>query len=204
MSESRFAPASVRNCEPILGVLRHELACCRRVLEIGSGAGYHAAAFAQAMPQLVWQASELPDALDALRVNIRDAGCTNLAAPIALDVRDADVVRDAFDAVFSCNTAHIMAASAVDRMLRLVGRVLAPGGVFCYYGPFRRDGECNTTSNEEFDRALRLRNPDSGVRDLEAFDGLLQGTGMDRVRTWAMPANNLLAVWRKFTAAGSS
>lgn len=203
MSEPRFAPASVRNCEPILRVLTHEFANCRQVLEIGSGAGYHATAFAAALPHLVWQASELPDALDAVRGNVRDAGHANLAAPVALDVRTDDVPGERFDAVFSSNTAHIMAPFAVERMLKLVCVALAAGGVFCYYGPFRRGGEHNAASNAEFDRALRLRDPDSGIRELEHFDALMQQCGMRRLRTWAMPANNLLVVWRRSAGCGA-
>ena len=61
--------ACERNKDPILEVLRTEFAGCTHVLEVGSGTGQHAVHFALAMPQLVWQPSELPDAMPALRTH---------------------------------------------------------------------------------------------------------------------------------------
>jgi len=53
-------------------------------------------------------------------------------------------------------------------------------------------------SNADFDADLRARNPDWGVRDLEAVGGrlpLLSGFGPPQVTE--MPANNLVVVFRR-------
>ena len=48
------SPACERNREPILRCIRPLLADRRRVVEIGSGTGQHAAWFAPRLPALAW------------------------------------------------------------------------------------------------------------------------------------------------------
>ena len=62
-----FSEACERNKLPILVQLRTLFADARTVLEIGSGTGQHAAHFAAALPQLVWQASDVADNLPGIR-----------------------------------------------------------------------------------------------------------------------------------------
>ena len=52
MPDKPYSPASERNREPILAVLREHFADRERVLEIGSGTGQHAVHFAAALPHL--------------------------------------------------------------------------------------------------------------------------------------------------------
>ena len=53
------APSAERNKQPILDVLWGVLPPSGLVLEIGSGTGQHVAHFAQAMPDLVFQPTEM-------------------------------------------------------------------------------------------------------------------------------------------------
>lgn len=192
-----LSEAAERNKEPILAVLRRAFANATRALEIGSGSGQHAVHFAAALPGLVWQPSELPGHLDGLRDGLAGAGLDNLAPPIALDVCARPWPVEAVDAVFSANTAHIMSWSEVTRMLEGVGEVLAEGGVFCLYGPFRSGGFFDTDSNRRFDAMLRSAQPDMGLRDREALVATAATHGLAFVREHAMPANNRLLEWRK-------
>ncbi len=197
MPQARPVDASVRNSLPILGVLDDEFRHCRRVLEIGSGTAHHAATFAHRLKHLVWQASDLDENLECISDTIVRAALENLPPPLMLDVRDASVSTASYDAVYSCNTAHIMSIDTVAKMLRLAGRALVQGGLFCCYGPFRRGGDFSTPSNAQFDAALRSRNPDMGIRDLAEMDRLASDAGLTRLRIYAMPANNLLVFWQK-------
>ncbi len=197
MTEPPIAPASLRNSEPILGVLRHELATSRSLLEIGSGTGQHAVEFAAHMPGLTWQTSDLDETHAGILAHIANAGISNVIAPISLDVRSARLKTAEYDAVFTCNTAHIMSFAAVKMMIRLVATALRSGGRFFCYGPFRWDGRFSTESNANFDLWLRRRDPDSGIRDLEDIDSLAGDAGMRRQLVYAMPANNLLVIWQK-------
>lgn len=198
MTAKPNSPASERNKRPILDVLNVEFRVCRSVLEIGSGTGQHAVFFAEAMPWLTWQTSDVAENHPGIRAWIADARLENVRDPMPVDVLRPDGVDGEYDGVFSANTAHIMSMSAVRGMFDLAGRVLSDGGLFCLYGPFNRDGEFTSESNRRFDQSLRSQDPEMGIRDLEDLDEFAARSMMRRYRLYAMPANNLLAVWRKF------
>ena len=109
-----------------------------------------------------------------------------------------------FDGVYSSNTAHIMSYAAVVKMFVLVGRVLQDNGVFCLYGPFRQNGRFSTQSNASFHDSLVARDSAMGIRELEDLDALAIDAGLHRSGLYAMPANNLLAVWRRITPRRTS
>ena len=193
--EKPYASAAARNAAPIAGVLRHELRACSTVFEIGSGTGQHAVSFAAALPGVTWQTSDLRQSHDAIRAWIADAGLENVLPPWDFDVLTAETPPGRYDAVFSANTAHIMSYKAVCRMFEISGAMLGDPGVFCLYGPFSRGGSFSTQSNAAFDASLRTRNAAMGIRDLDDLQDLGRQNGMELVRTYAMPANNLLTVW---------
>ena len=195
MAERPYAEYAARNAAPILEILEREFGSASRVLEIGSGTGQHAVAFAAAMDHLHWQTSDLDENHAGIRAWVDDSGIDNIAPPLSMDVRDAAVENDIYDAVFSSNTAHIMGIDAVEKMFALVGEALRPCGVFCLYGPFRQGGEFNTMSNANFDANLRQRDVVMGIRDIEKLDEFALAVGLQRVRFYAVPSNNNVAVW---------
>ena len=168
----------------------------RTVLEIGSGTGQHAAYFAPALPQLVWQPSDVLEHLDGICQWVLEAAAPNLRAPIELDVDKPFPAIEA-DAVFSANTCHIMSWPQVERMFAGVGRLLPARGVFALYGPFDYGGRHTSESNARFDAMLRARDSASGLRDYGAIDALAQAAGLALQEDNAMPANNRLLVYRK-------
>lgn len=201
MADRPFAKYAERNAAPILEILKREFRGRSNVLEIGSGTGQHAVAFAKVLDHLHWQTSDLDENHAGITAWMEDARLDNLGAPLSLDVHTASVDADAYDAAFSSNTAHIMSTDAVEKMFALIGKALRGGGVFCLYGPFRRDGEFNTQSNADFDSSLRQRDPFMGIRDIELLDEFAAAAGMRRQRLYAVPSNNNVAVWRMGDAA---
>lgn len=197
MTDKPFAESAARNAGPILAVLQTELRRCRDVLEIGSGTGQHAVVFAQAMPHLVWQTSDLAEHHAGINAWLAHAALDNVLAPLELDVRRVSLAPASFDAVYSANTAHIMSIAAVQRMFSLVGDVLRADGVFCLYGPFRIGGTFTTGSNEAFDRGLRQRSSEMGIRDIETLDEFGTEGGLHRQAFYALPSNNCLAIWTR-------
>jgi cyclopropane fatty-acyl-phospholipid synthase-like methyltransferase len=177
-------------------VLRDELSGIDSVLEIGSGTGQHAIYFGSHLPHLRWQTSDRRENMEGINLWIADSVLKNVAAPLEIDVMHTTEVVGKYAAVFSANTAHIMSFDAVKRMFALVGGLLPAGGKFCLYGPFNLDGEFTSESNRAFDESLRSQDPEMGIRDLAALDALAGSHGMKRSALYALPANNMLAVWK--------
>ncbi len=204
------SPACERNREPILAVLREVFADRRRVLEIGSGTGQHAVHFAAALPWLTWQCTERSGQLAGMRAWLDEAGLSNAPPPLALDVaqdwrtaltptlpRERERGEVEFDAAFSANTLHIMAWPEVQALFAGLDTALADDAAVVIYGPFNRDGAYTSDSNREFDAMLRARDPASGLRDLEAVDGLARAIGLRLCADVVMPAHNRCLVWRR-------
>jgi SAM-dependent methyltransferase len=192
----RHAGATQRNRLPILDVLRRVLPAEALVLEVASGTGEHAQFFAQSLPGVCWQPSDV-DA-DA-RASIA-AWCTevpNVRAPLALDVT-ADVwPLDGADAVVCINMIHIAPWLACEGLMRGAGRVLRAGGVLYLYGPYRVGGAHTAPSNVAFDERLRGENHTWGVRDFEAVVACAEAEGLRLAERVAMPANNFSLVFRR-------
>jgi cyclopropane fatty-acyl-phospholipid synthase-like methyltransferase len=191
-----FSEACEENKAPIRDVLANYLGGRRSVLEIGSGTGQHAVAFAAAFPSVTWQASDIRQNLPGIRRWIEEAGLANLPGPIELDVTGT-WPKTRFDAVFSANTAHIMSDAEVEAMLRGIPRVLARDGLFALYGPFNYEGGFTSESNARFHQWLKARDPASGIKDVETLDELARAGGLELVRDHEMPVNNRTLVWRK-------
>ncbi|MBZ0092642.1 MAG: DUF938 domain-containing protein [Sulfuricellaceae bacterium] len=199
--EKPYSESCEQNQGPILKVLREVFGQTRRVLEIGSGSGQHAVHFGRGLPHLHWQPSEVPAHLPGIRLWLQEAALDNVAEPLALDVTLGPWPETPFDGIFSANTVHIMAWPAVQQAFCGIGRSLAPGGLFCLYGPFNYDRRFTSESNARFDLWLKQRDPASGVRDFADLDRLAKTAGLEHVSDIEMPANNRCLVWRKKTAA---
>lgn len=197
MTRLADAPATARNRQPILEVLKQEMNACQNVLEIGSGTGQHAVYFAEKMPGVTWQTSDREENRADIAARLRSAALDNIGLPLALDVLHDKDPDGTYDGIFSANTSHIMSIQAVVALFALVGRLLPEGAPFCLYGPFRIDGEFTSESNEQFDTSLRQRDSAMGIRDLEYLDELATLAQLQRTALYAMPANNFIAVWRK-------
>jgi cyclopropane fatty-acyl-phospholipid synthase-like methyltransferase len=190
------APSCDRNREPILAVLREHLAYRTRVLEIGSGTGQHAVCFAQAMPHLTWQTSDVAENLSGISQWLNDARLTNTPSPVELDV-NGEWPNEKFDAVFSANTLHIMSWLEVERLFTQLPSVLTDDAVVAIYGPFNYGGRFTSESNAQFNRWLEERGPHMAIRDFEAVNALARSIGLQLVADVPMPANNRTLVWRR-------
>ena len=188
--------ACENNKQPILEVLVRYLGDVSSLLEIGSGTGQHAVFFAEQLPHLRWQTSDLVENHPGIRQWIEDAMLSNVLAPLVLDVTEPHWPVGRVPAVFSSNTAHIMAWPGVQAFLQGVGRVLAPGGLFLLYGPFNYEGGYTSESNARFDEWLAQRDPESAIRHFEDVERESRTAGLSLVEDVAMPANNRLLVWR--------
>ncbi|MDX2086790.1 MAG: DUF938 domain-containing protein [Kofleriaceae bacterium] len=188
------APATERNRAPIREVLARVLPAGGTVLEIASGSGEHAVAFARAFPHLTWQPTDAdPAALASIAAWRDEAALPNLAAPVALDVTQPWPFATA-DAIVCINMVHISPWEASLALFSNAAQLLAPGALLYLYGPYRIAG-VTAPSNEAFDRSLRARDPRWGVRAVE--DLTEAAVGFALVEMVAMPANNHSLVFRR-------
>lgn len=197
MDSLPFSQACENNKPYILDVLREVFADRQRVLEIGSGTGQHACHFAEHLPWLQWQPSELPENLPVLRPRCAAYAGRNMLPEIALDVWDSRWHATVPDAVFSANTLHIMSFSAVQRLFAVLGESITRDVVLAIYGPFNYHGAYTSDSNARFDQWLAQRDPESAIREFEAVDALARAAGFTLWEDFAMPANNRLLVWKR-------
>lgn len=194
----RMAPATDRNRDAILAVLRDALPASGTVLEIASGTGQHAVYFAAALPGLTWQPSD-PDAThrESIAAWTAHTQVANVLPPLAIDVRHAPWGIDAVAAIVCINMIHIAPWAAAEALFDGAGQRLGAGGVLYLYGPYRRDGAHTAPSNEAFDRQLRVADAEWGVRDMEAVIALGAAQGLVCEAIVPMPANNFSLVFRK-------
>ena len=195
----QHAPATLRNRAPIADVLARELPASGIVLEIAAGTGEHAAFFADRFPTLEWQPTDpSPEALASIAAYREDyAGC-NLAAPLLLDAATpADWPVAEADAIVCINMVHISPWEATLGLFAGAARLLGKtGGPLILYGPYLEAGVETAPSNLDFDASLKARNPLWGLREAEALDALAAQHTMARTARYAMPANNIILVYK--------
>jgi hypothetical protein len=196
------AAAFHRNHEAIWAVLQPFLAGkSGDAVEAGSGTGQHVVHFARHTPDIVWWPSDLNEkhlrSIEAWRAH---SGLSNIRPPLRIDLSDAawcDAMHDHSGpqnllAVFCANVIHIAPWRVAEGLFAGAGRYLRADGRLFLYGPFKRGGKHTAVSNAVFDTSLRERDPEWGVRDVEALERLAADAGLALVATAEMPANNLI------------
>lgn len=197
--DRRYAPATLRNREPILNILRSCLPLSGEILEVASGSGEHAVHFAAALPGVVWQPSD-PDPLARASIAAWRAndGPANLRSPLALDAEQPNSWPiDRADAIVCINMVHIAPWEATLGLFEGAARLLSGGAPLVLYGPYRRDGCLLEPSNAAFDEVLRRRDPRWGLRSLDEVLQAGKQSGFALEATHEMPANNLTLILRR-------
>lgn len=193
------APSAARNIGPILEVLREVVPTEGRALEIASGTGQHAVAFAGAFPGLIWQPTDLDAGrLASIAAWRAEAGLANLRAPIALDACAPGWASrlGPVDFLYLVNLTHLISDAELAVLLDEAAQALAPGGLFALYGPFLRGGIATSDGDVVFDASLRAQDPDIGYKDLSVIEDVFGVLGYS-VEIIEMPANNVMALIRR-------
>ncbi len=151
------APSAERNCTALCDLLSQVAPAQGRALELASGTGQHAVAFARRLPGLHWQPTD-PDpgrraSIDAYRA---DAGLDNLAAAQALDVTlpGWGRARAGQDLIVLCNLLHLISPPEAHVAIHEAAGALAAGGRFVIYGPFTRAGALTSPGDAAFHASL--------------------------------------------------
>ena len=193
-----FSQACENNKQPILQVIQRVFNQPLTVWEIGSGTGQHACYFARQLPHIEWQPTDREENLAGIGLWVEECKLSNIKPPIKLDVNDQPWPCIRMDAIFTANTLHIMSWREVQVLFAKLGEVLDPGAKLCIYGPFNYNNSYTSDSNQQFDRWLKTRDPESGIRDLQTVKQLAGTFDITLMEVNPMPANNRLLVWMKF------
>jgi hypothetical protein len=200
------APPFHRNHVPIWAVLAPFLQGQQGdVLEVASGTGQHAVAFARLSPDITWWPSDLNEkhlvSIDGWR---RHSGLANVRPPLRIDLAAPDWglsnvegLPRAFLAIFAANVLHIAPWRVAEGLMTGAAQRLAHGGRLFVYGPFKRGGEHTSPSNAAFDESLRAQNPEWGVRDVGDVWTLAEHLGLTLDEIVVMPANNVTLIFSR-------
>ncbi|MEL0162889.1 MAG: DUF938 domain-containing protein [Halieaceae bacterium] len=204
----RFSPATDRNREPLLSVLRAHLPGTGTVLEVASGTGQHAVFFAPQLTPRLWLATDCSSAnVASIASWCADMPSPNLLEPQRLDVLDDNwpveqcALPEPLSAVVNINMIHIAPWACCVALFRGAARILNVGGVVLLYGPFKQKNVRIAPSNEAFDQQLKAQDPQWGIRELEAVVAVANQAGFECRDVISMPANNLSVVFHRAEGA---
>lgn len=196
-SNKPFSQSCEENKQVIFQAIQGFLEARKTVLEIASGTGQHAVFFAEQMPHLSWQTSDLIESHAGIKRWIADSKLDNILPPLYLNVSEDCWPSATYDAVFSANSFHIMGKENVEDFFAHISQVLNPNAVVMIYGPFNYHGRFTSESNARFDEWLKQRNPQSGIKDFEWCNQLAEQAGLFLLDDIEMPQNNRILVWKK-------
>ena len=200
MNNKPYSQASENNKQPILNILTTVLTDARHVLEIGSGTGQHAIHFAQHLPHLTWQTSDLQINHTGINQWLDENPSQNVNRPIEVDLNKSwpkPPTPLPVDALYTANTLHIVSWELVVKFFEGIAENLSSKAHICIYGPFKYKNEFTSESNAKFDQWLKGRDLNSGIRDIEAILSLATTAGLQLIQDHKMPANNQLLVFTK-------
>ncbi len=196
--EQRHAPATMRNRDAIVEVLRNILPDTGTVLEIASGTGEHAVYFGKAFPDLTFQPSDPdPACCQSIAAWTKRETVPNILPPKQLDAQAAQWAVPKLSALLCINMVHISPWESSIGLMEKAGRLLDLRAPLYLYGPYLRDGVETAPGNLAFERSLKSRDLRWGLRDVADMDALAARNGFVRESLIEMPANNISLVYRK-------
>lgn len=202
MDTRQYAPATQRNKEPILKVLKTVITNSSNILEIASGTGEHAVFFANTFPSCRWIPSDINlMARESIIAWKNHVNVDNLELPLTIDVSEdgwSDRLSEQnIQAIVNINMIHISPWAACLGLLDGAGKLLPEGGFLYLYGPYKRNGKHTAISNADFDLNLRDRHANWGIRDLETVIEVAAAANLRLQEVVEMPANNLSVIFTK-------
>ena len=198
----KHAPATNRNRQPILEVLKEIIPQTGNILEIASGTGEHSLFFAPHFPQQEWIPSDKQrEYLESIQAWRRDCPTDNLQQPMMIDVMKKGwyetLLSRQIKVVICINMIHIAPWLAYLGLIEGAKEILPVKGIVYLYGPYKVQNQHTAPSNEEFDRSLQIQNSTWGVRNLEDVVSVAKENNFVLEKKVSMPANNLSLVFRK-------
>lgn len=92
---------------------------------------------------------------------------------------------------------HVSPLKCTLGLFKGAGALLKQGGLLITYGAYALDGKLEPQSNVEFDKSIRARNPEYGIRDIRDLEKIALEHHIKLINISKMPANNMTLAWKK-------
>ena len=202
-TDKRYAPAVQRNKDPIFRVLKGYLPQQGNILEIASGSGEHCVYFASRLPEhMFYPADAEENALASIEAHRKQSRLGNIKPAQKLDVQTPFWWKDlcsniCFGAVLCINMVHIAPWEAAKGLMSGASKCLNPEGLLVLYGPYFEESVRPAPTNIDFDRSLKSKNPEWGIRDISDMIALGRQNSLELYARHEMPANNLTLIFKR-------
>ena len=192
------------NKYPILEIIKlycNDKRQINKVLEIASGSGQHSLFFTQNIPTITsFQPTEYN--VEKLEIINQINRLSTVVQPAKrLDVcnmNDWIIFEDNyFDLGLVTNLCHISPWKCTEEMFSGMSQKLKRGAYFLIYGPFLVNYKPTTESNAEFDKMLKTKNSEWGLRDISEIDKIASFNRMLFEKKIEMPENNFILVFQR-------
>ena len=206
MDHRLFFPATQRNKKYIGDVLSKFPLIKGSVLEIGSGSGEHGVEFQKRFPEINWQTSDpelehirsISSWIDHEKLNLK------MPTPLKIDVNERpwpipSKIIKSLQGIVSINMIHIAPWKCTKSLFKEAGKILKNKQFLMLYGPFKIKNKHISKSNDLFDKSLKIKNNDWGVRNLEEVNAEARINGFNQKELILMPANNITLIYNKIS-----
>ena len=197
---SLHSPAAERNLAHIIDLVCRYSPTSGNALEIASGTGQHITELAAAVPNLIWQPSDIDEArLNSIASRSFSKQLLNLLPPIRLDVtvKGWPALCPNKDFILLVNLLHLVSEPEAKTIINGISQCLVQGSCCVIYGPFMRNGLLSSSGDKAFHQSLIGADPDIGYKNDTWMLDIFQQQSLKTIDILEMPANNLAFVIEK-------
>ncbi|XP_041672623.1 methyltransferase-like 26 B [Cheilinus undulatus] len=202
-----LSPQAEKNCKILCSMLEDVLEDQSHrqlfALELGSGTGQHVIRFAQKMPFVTWQPSDIKEeSRESIKAYIAATHAKTVLQPVHLDASEpwekwAGLPRNSCDVIIAINLLQYSSFKTAQGVFSGAGQILRQNGLLLTYGAYAINGTITPSCNEQLDEELRKMNPDWGLPDIDVLRQLAYGNGMRMERMVEMEDYSKCLVFRK-------
>ena len=204
MDNRLFFPATQKNKISIGKVLSKIIPLEGAVLEIGSGSGEHGIEFQKRFPKIIWQTSDpLPEHRKSINSWIKHENLNlKMPKPIEINVmirpwEIPSMVKESLKGIVSINMIHVAPWKCTQSLFEESSKLLNKGQFLILYGPFKIKNLHTSVSNDLFDKSLKIKNRNWGLRNLEEVTDEGVKNHFHREDIIEMPSNNFSIIYRR-------
>ncbi|XP_062263357.1 methyltransferase-like 26 B [Platichthys flesus] len=202
-----LSPQAERNWEGLCSMLEEVLEDQSHrqlfALELGSGTGQHVIRFAQKMPFVTWQPSDIKEeSRDSIKAYIAATHAKTILQPVHLDASEpwekwAGIPRSSCDVVIAINLLQYSSFKTAQGVFSGAGQILKLNGLLITYGAYAINGTITPSCNEKLDEEIRKMNPEWGLPDMDVLRQLAYGNGIRMERIIEMEEYYKCLIFRK-------